>query len=124
MEIDLSAVNKFAFDLGRASLKAVSKAHKILSKTAFDIEREAKTFAPVDTGNLRNSISTDIGNSAGRAVSSMTAVIGPTAEYGAYVEYGTSRMAPQAYLGPAFDRNVGYMETALLTVLDDLMDGD
>ena len=31
--------------------------------------------------------------------------VGPTADYGRFVEYGTSRMAPQAFMGPSFDRN-------------------
>ena len=41
------------------------------------------------------------------------AEIGPTASYGEYVELGTSRMAPHAYLGPAFDRHAGSWADAL-----------
>ena len=70
-------------------------AARVTEKAARDIERDAKAFAPVDTGNLRSSISTDV-TVTGRSV---LAEIGPTASYGEYVELGTSRMAPHAYLG-------------------------
>ena len=62
------------------------------------MEAAAKGFCPVDTGFLRSSIGVDLDMAAA------SAVIGPTAEYGAFVEFGTSRMAPAAYMGPALDR--------------------
>ena len=36
-----------------------------------------------------------------------------TVDYGAHVEFGTSRMAPQAYMGPAFDRHAAAFEQAM-----------
>lgn len=77
----------------------------VLRKTALAITADARAFAPVDTGNLRNSITATI--------TDRDAEIGPTASYGAFVEYGTSRNAPAAYLGPAFDRHAGEFLTAL-----------
>ena len=45
------------------------------------VSADAKANCPVDTGYLRNSIAVQVdGNSA---------VIGPSADYGIYVEYGT-----------------------------------
>lgn len=73
-------------------------------KTATSIERDAATLAAVDTGNLRASIGTTYAGDGRNGV--MTARIGPTANYGAYVEEGTSRMAAQPYLRPATDRHV------------------
>ena len=49
----------------------------------------------------------------------MTAEIGPTASYGVYVEYGTRRMSPQPYMGPALEANAPMFEKAI----GDLMDG-
>jgi HK97 gp10 family phage protein len=69
-----------------------------ISKTALDIEADGKVLAPVDTGFLQNSITTDVDETT------LTAEIGPEAEYGGYVELGTSRMAPQPFMRPAADR--------------------
>ena len=50
---------------------------------------------PVDTGFLKNSIKGDVDRS--KAVGEVAV----TAEYAAYVEYGTRHMAAQPYLTPA-----------------------
>ncbi|SRR6266498_1593073 len=96
MGIDTGGLRGLEADLGKASARAVPFASKVVRKTTHDIEADGKTFCPVDTGNLRNSISSDIGV--------LSSEIGPTASYGYFVEAGTSRMAPQPYMGPAADR--------------------
>lgn len=113
--MDMSQVNAFAADLGKIGTKAQVLASAAIRKTAHDIEAEAKVFAPVDTGNLKNSISTSV------SLGGLSAEIGPTAEYGIYVELGTSRMAPAAYMGPAFDRKAPDLETALSHIADGLV---
>lgn len=94
MSDDLYAL---AADLGKAGYNATRKAQQVVAKAALDVEARAKVFAPVDTGALMNSIGADV------AADSLSAEIGPTVHYGAYVEYGTSRMAPQPYMSPALD---------------------
>ena len=89
---------KLSADLGKASYEATRKAQKVVAKTAHDIEADAKSLAPVDTGMLRNSISTTIG------AGGLSAEIGPTVHYAPYLEYGTRRMPPQPYMGPAAER--------------------
>lgn len=84
-----------------------------VTRVAYAIEADAKAHAPVDTGALRNSISTDV--HAGAVVD---AEIGPTVDYGEYVELGTSKMAPEPYLGPAFDAHEHEVEPALLAIAD------
>lgn len=113
MDFDVSQLNTLTADLGRAGAAAVPLARKVLGKSSADIERDAKAFAPVDTGNLRNSISRDL--------MGLKAEIGPTAAYGAYVEFGTSRMAPEAYMGPALDRNGWAFEKAMDQIADGLL---
>lgn len=103
--IDVSQLNQLTRQLGELGARGSAMARVVLAKTAADIERDAKAFAPVDTGNLQNSIS--------RTVSEFSAEIGPTANYGAYVEFGTSRHGPAAFVGPAFDRHAGEFVTAL-----------
>lgn len=101
--VDLSEVNRLVVDLNRVGGQVGAEASMIVRKTALDIEATAKAFAPVDTGALRNSIGHDI-TGDGR-FGAVEAEIGPTVEYGPYVEFGTSRMAPSAYMGPALDRH-------------------
>lgn len=90
---------------------------RLVRKAAFDIEADAKTRAPVDTGFLRNSIyvrthdqSTYDGSSGEQMLSEvnapaddLNAYVAVGANYGLYVEMGTSHMAAQPYLGPAAD---------------------
>lgn len=112
-EMDMSDLNRLAVDLGKVPVEIVPLARKVLEKSSADIERDGKLFAPVDTGNLRNSIS--------RSLSGLTAEIGPTASYGHYVEYGTSRQGPAAYMGPAFDRHAGEFADALGKITERLL---
>lgn len=103
ISVDVSEINTLAVDLGQAPAKVGDRARAVMRKTTLDIEADAKRFAPVDTGNLRNSI----GHSDLRALTqtgTLETEIGPTASYGKFVEFGTSRMAPHAFMGPAFDR--------------------
>lgn len=77
------------------------KARDAVRKSTFEIERGAKTRAAVDTGFMRNSISTAF---TGDVYSDgYTGEVGPGAYYAPYVEFGTDRMAPQPFLGPAYD---------------------
>ena len=99
-EIDVSELNTLAADLSGASWRVAAQGAKVVQKVGHDVVRDGQAFAPVDTGNLRNSIGVDFdGDRLGFEA-------GPTANYGHYVEFGTSRQAPAAYMGPAFDRNV------------------
>lgn len=111
MHFDVSELRDLERDLVKGAAGIEPKAHLVVSKTAHDIEATAKIFAPVDTGNLENSISTD--------VDGLTAEIGPTASYGDYVERGThnedgsERMAAQPYMGPAVDTHEPTFGTAM-----------
>jgi HK97 gp10 family phage protein len=78
-------------------------AQAAVRKTALDIEKNAKAIVPVDTGNLKSSIGHSDLRSVGTS-GSIEAEVGPTANYGSYVEFGTSTMAPAAFMGPSLDR--------------------
>lgn len=108
MDADFSETTRYAADLGKVGPVVVKQARLAVEMAVRGTEREAKMFAPVDTGNLRNSITSDIRG--------LTGVVGPTADYGAYVEYGTSRMGPAAYMGPAFDRNAAVFVQAMTKI--------
>lgn len=82
MHLDISELYDLERDLEKGAAKVEKAAPLVVAKTAFEIEATAKIYAPVDTGNLEAGISTD--------VDGLTAEIGPTADYGEYVERGTT----------------------------------
>jgi HK97 gp10 family phage protein len=112
MHFDVSELRDLSGDLRKGAAKVEATAPIVVKKTAHDIAATAMIFAPVDTGNLMNSI-------ADPDVAGLTAEIGPTAEYGGYVEDGThnkdgsTRMAAQPYMGPAVDTHEPSFGTAL-----------
>jgi HK97 gp10 family phage protein len=107
--VDTFQLRGLSNDLRGSAARVSRRGSAVLRKAAFDVQRGAKTRCPVDTGNLRSSISTDFLGGAGSL--GMTATIGPTADYGVYVELGTSRMPPEPYLAPAWDAVVpGFMD--------------
>jgi HK97 gp10 family phage protein len=120
MGIDTSGLRSLKVDLGRTATGQVgAKVAAVVRKTAHDIEATAKVLAPVDTGNLRGSISTTI-TGDGR-FGSISAEIGPTASYGIFVETGTSRMGPQPYMNPAADRHGPQMDAAILAIIGQVL---
>ena len=121
--------------------KAISR---IVRKAAFDIQADAMAAAPVATGFLKSSIyvvthnqSTYAGSlnkafTKGHDVTRLldevepppddqTAYVAVGAEYGVYVEYGTSHMAAQPYLTPAYEFVRPSFEEALARLEEKLM---
>lgn len=106
--LDVSQLTQLGVRIAGAGPAVQAGARTALTRTAYAIEGDAKVLCPVDTGNLMNSISTD--------VDGMTAEIGPTADYGVWVEMGNSRMAGQPYMIPAFERRVPEYQAALAQI--------
>lgn len=71
-------------------------AKNILKKCVM-IERRAKELCPVDTGRLRNSISSELRTENDNLVG----IVGTDVEYAPFVEFGTVRMDAQPFLIPA-----------------------
>ena len=115
-------LRRLAADIQRAARTTGQRAQLVVRKTAKDIEATAKNMVPVDTGNLKGSIGTSDLRTVGRS-GSLGAEIGPTADYGEYVERGTSRMAPQPYMGPAADRHAPAFEQAMAQLGQEVLNG-
>lgn len=62
---------------------------------------EAQLRAPVDTGDLRDSILFEVDEG------DKSVTIGTNVEHGLWVEKGTSKMDAQPYLNPAIEENHG-----------------
>lgn len=63
------------------------------------VESSARQNAPVDSGRLRSSISSQVSRTAASVIEGE---IGSNVEYAPYQEFGTSEMGAQPYLRPAF----------------------
>jgi hypothetical protein len=133
--IDASEVHQLADEMRHHADTMPGRTRAVVKKVAFDMQATAQRLVPVDTGLLKSSISVDY--------SELGFDLGPTAEYGGYVELGVDHpfeirahpggflafeeggeevfarkvihppMPPQPYLGPAFDLGLPDMERAL-----------
>jgi len=80
--------------------QAVARALEIIGGTA---EGYAKQLCPVDTGNLRNSITHQM-------ISEDTVAVGTNVHYAPFVELGTRKMTSQPYLRPAVEGHLAEYE--------------
>lgn len=96
--LDTSQLAALGVRLTAAGPAVVVAERSARARTAYAIEGTAKVLCAVDTGATVNSIGTDIDDDS--------AEIGPTTEYAPFLELGTSRMAGQPFMAPAFDRHV------------------
>lgn len=77
------------------------------------VERDAKLNCPVDTGNLRASIQTEMNETADEYI----AEVGTNVEYAGYVEYGTKKMDARPFLIPAFESNKESISQEIMNAL-------
>lgn len=97
---DFSDLTQLSADLRNAAEKVGPMAQKLVRKSILDVVRIGKQGAPRDTGFLASSIgASDLRFTGSTGV--IEAEAGPTANYGGYVERGTSRQSPQPYMAPA-----------------------
>lgn len=102
-------MGRLAASLGAAGPRVGARAGDAMSKALRDIEAGATNRAPRDTGALANSVS----HSYSRGGNTLRGEVGPTVNYGGFVERGTSRMRAQPYLRPATDAVLPGYEAAL-----------
>jgi HK97 gp10 family phage protein len=91
--MDAVEVDHLAADLAAGPAKVDARSVKDIARTAQATQRNARRFAPVLTGELRESITV--------IARGLTADVEATARYAAYVEYGTSDTRPQPFMRPA-----------------------
>lgn len=95
-------------EVSRNIVQAIDRA---LEEIGLAAEGYAKRACPVDTGNLRNSIT--------HAVEGDSAYVGTDVEYAPYVEMGTSRTAAQPFLRPAATEHGSTYRSILKRNLED-----
>lgn len=122
MPIENRDVHRLGADMARVQSRIGRLAQTVVRKTARDIVKDAKQLAPVDTGNLKSSISHSDLRRVGQS-GDLSVEIGPTANYGVFLEVGTSRAPAQPFMGPAAERNREPFEQALAQIGEEGLGG-
>ena len=92
-----AAFRKYAADLARVANKLEPMAARRALKVAESAAAMAQSVAPVETGALKGGIEAE--RLKGGAVA-----VNADVHYAYFQEYGTSKMAPNPFMGPAVDR--------------------
>lgn len=106
---------RVASDLKRASREVRPRTIAVLQTHGDRLAAVAKSRCPRDTGRLADSIWATV-----RPIA-LSAEVGPYAFYGHFVEFGTSKLAPSPYMGPALDDVAPDFEAALAALGGDLL---
>jgi len=96
MNCQLKGLDKMLQGLEKKA-EALENVQEAVRKNGADLQSNAMRLAPVDTGTLQRSIRLNLEDGG------MTARVRPTADYAAYVEYGTRYMKAQPYMRPSYD---------------------
>lgn len=83
-----------------------------LEKTTTDMAARAKILCPVDTSNLKNSITPDYSE-----IKSLHGSVFTPCPYALYVEHGTVKQAAQPFMTPAFIECGNSFAQAFLAIL-------
>lgn len=105
-------LNRLIYDLGKAPALVKQTAPEAVRKVIEAVEDTSKSLVPVRTGTLRDSISSQVTEGDGMVIGEA----GPTARHGRFVEWGTYKDAPQAFMGPALDRHSHELDELLGSV--------
>lgn len=117
LRVDTSELDALAQRVGRGSATVATKGAQIIRTGASKIERRMKATAKVDTGAMKNSVSTDISGGG----TSIEAEVGPTVDYAIFVNNGTSKMAGDDFVGRAFDAEIGGIMSAVGRLGDEVL---
>ena len=106
MAIQITGLDSLMRKLDRMGGNVLDALEKATKQTALAAQADARDNAPVDTGNLKQSISTEHERSAEAA----TSTVYTNVEYGLYQEMGTVNMPAHPYMMPALNANKSTFE--------------
>lgn len=86
------------------------EAGDIILNTANRVEKRAKSYAPVDTGYLKQHI-------ASEKTGMLSADVASSAEYSVYQEFGTRKMAGKSFMRPAVKQESPFLFQKLQNLL-------
>lgn len=109
----MNEYTRFARDLLRAAAGMEESAEAAVERVSRAALVTAQRVAPVDTGELRRGIR--VTRQGARATVSVTSF------YATFQEFGTTRMPPNPYIGPAFDRHAPELVREVEVIRDDVV---
>ena len=109
----MNEFTRYANDLLRAATGIDRLAEKAVERVSRGALASAKANAPVDTGRLAGDLTVRQLGPTSRAVETST-------YYARFQEWGTSRMAPNPFMGPAVDRWEPELAKGLEGVADEI----
>lgn len=95
----LKKLNSLGDNINAGIVKGVSDATK-------KVQGDAKDLAPVDTGELRNLIISQVAVGENE----VTGIVSSTAEYGMYLEFGTGQRGKNSDIPSKQDLDIAYKE--------------
>jgi len=108
-------------NLDKLEKAIVNEIEDIIKKAAEKIRDEAKERAPKLTGQLSDSIEVKTLEIKKDKIKIGIGPVGDAVFYWFFVEYGTSKMAAQPYLRPAYDNNKKAVEKEIARELQKLI---
>ena len=106
MAVEIKGLDSLMAKLNAMGGNVLDALEKATKQTALAAQADARDNAPVDTGNLKQSISTEHERSREAA----TSTVYTNVEYGLYQEIGTVKMAAHPYMMPALNANKSTFE--------------
>ncbi len=114
IHIDIDGIVPVVAALTDHSVAAVAKGQLVVRAAAEKVVATAQQLVPVDTGATKGSIHATILHAGTEAE------IGPTTSYAPYLEFGTVKMSPRAFMGPALDHETPGFLAAVEAIADGL----
>ncbi len=106
MAVEIKGLDSLMHKLDAMGGNVLDALEKATKQTALAAQADARDNAPVDTGNLKQSISTE----HARSIEAATSTVYTNVEYGLYQELGTVNMAAHPYMMPALNANISTFE--------------
>ena len=101
MAVEIKGLDSLMHKLDRMGGNVLDALEKATKQTSLAAQADARYNAPVDTGNLKQSISTE----HERSTEAATSTVYTNVEYALYQEMGTVNMAAHPYMMPALNAN-------------------
>lgn len=119
----LTPLPVFIAQLARSVATLAGEVEAVTAETAEKVAADARGRVPERTGLLASTIRTEKASATAGVVGATVAAGGGSVDYAGFVEYGTSRMAPQPYMRPAVDRALPAWESSVADIVEQLAAG-